>query len=181
MPAISPELAARLHGGYRTEICEQLWEQLPEPLRLTCFDPASTARHPAFSWHRNFKSLDLAALPEPMQREIAWCVWRAVEQGGQVHGAYAQLVRRLGRVLDEDRVVGHPAALSLMDRSLEGWDRALAKSAPSPRPAAVGAQADALGAAHVLPAAAPRLRPARVVGARRVGPPPGLAHPAARA
>jgi len=52
-----------------------------------------------------------------------------LDQGGQVHGAYAQLVRRLGRVLDEDRVAGHPASLSLMDRSLEGWDRALAKAA----------------------------------------------------
>jgi hypothetical protein len=33
-------------GDYREEICQQLWEQIPEPLRLERFDAASTGGHP---------------------------------------------------------------------------------------------------------------------------------------
>lgn len=107
MPSISPELAARLDGGlYRLEVCDGLWAQIPEQLRLVRFDPETTGGHPAFSWHGGFRRLDLGALPEPMQRELAWCVWRAVEQGAPIHHAYVNLARRLAYAREDHRAAG---------------------------------------------------------------------------
>lgn len=127
MPTISPELATRLRGDYREEVCQALWAQIPEPLRLTRFDRESTADHPAFSWEGS-RYLDLGPLPTPMQREIAWCVWRAIDQGGQVHHNYANFARRLRMIIDDDHEAGGPRIASLIDRPLEKWERAMAKA-----------------------------------------------------
>jgi integrase len=130
LPSISPELAARLDGGlYRAEVCDALWGQIPERLRLVRFDAETTGRHPAFSWHDGFQGLDLGALPEPMRRELAWCVWRAVDQGTHIHHAYGNLARRLRYSLEDQRAAGQRTAQSLMDRSLEEWERQLRKGA----------------------------------------------------
>lgn len=128
MPAIGPELASRLRGDYREEVCQALWAQIPEPLRLTRFDRESTADHPAFSWAGSFRELDLGPLPAPMQRELAWCVWRAIDQGGQIHHAYANFARRLRMIIDDDRAADGPRTASLIERPLEEWERAMAKA-----------------------------------------------------
>jgi integrase len=128
LPTISTQLAARLRGDYREEICQQLWEQIPEPLRLERFDAASTGGHPAFSFRRTFQHLDLRPLPEPMRRELAWCLWRVIDQGGQIHGAYVPLVHRLSDIDADDRAADRLPTASLMARSLEEWERAMAKA-----------------------------------------------------
>ncbi len=130
MPSVSPALALRLEGGlFQPEICDSLWAQVPERLRLVCFDRETTGGDSAFSWHQGFRRLDLRRLPEPMQRELAWCIWRAIEQGAPIHHAYGNLVRRLAYALDDESAAGERAAISLMDRSLEGWERELRKGA----------------------------------------------------
>src|SRR6266536_106190 len=44
--------------------------------------------------------LDLSHLPEPMRRELAWCVFRIIEPGGTVPSpGLSMLVRRLGEVI----------------------------------------------------------------------------------
>ena len=130
MPSVSPALALRLEGGlFRPETCDVLWSQVPERLRLVRFDRETTGGHPAFSWHQGFRRLDLGRLPEPMQRELAWCLWRAIEQGAPIHHAYGNLARRLAYALEDESAVGERASTSLMDRSLEGWERELRKGA----------------------------------------------------
>jgi hypothetical protein len=128
LPTISAQLAARLCGDYREEICQQLWGQIPEPLRLERFDAASTGGHPGFSFRRTFQHLDLRPLPEPMRREVAWCLWRVIDQGGQIHGAYVPLVHRLSNIDADDRATNRPPTESLMDRPLEEWERSMAKA-----------------------------------------------------
>lgn len=130
MPAVSPALLRRLEGVlFQPEICDALWAQVPERLRLAYFDTETTGGHRAFSWHQGFRRLDLGELPEPMRRELAWCIWRAIEQGAPIHHAYGNLARRLSYAREDQTAAGEPMAVSLMDRSLEGWERELRKGA----------------------------------------------------
>ena len=53
----------------------------------------------------------LSCLPEPMRREVAWCVFRIIELGGKIPTpALSILVRRVGEVL-ADRAGEAPASL----------------------------------------------------------------------
>jgi len=104
----------------------ELWAQIPADLRRAHFTAQNLPRHPAFRWrteHPKWLELDLRALPEPMQRELAYAFWRLVEQGLQINANYRQLVWRLEQMLDDRRAVGRPAPESLMELSLREWER----------------------------------------------------------
>src|SRR6266536_1687068 len=70
--------------------------------------------------------LDLSHLPEPMRRELAWCVFRIIEPGGTVPSpGLSMLVRRLGEVI-ADRPGQAPI-------SLLGWAAGTGASRSSTR------------------------------------------------
>ncbi|MDF3313732.1 hypothetical protein P3H15_53680, partial [Rhodococcus sp. T2V] len=63
--------------------------------------------------------VDLSPLPEPMRREVAWCVFRIIELGGKIPTpSLSMLVRRLGEVI-ADRAGRAPA--SLLGLSVSDW------------------------------------------------------------
>jgi hypothetical protein len=112
---------------HRPEVTEWLWQEIPSELRLERYTAEAVA-HPAFSWGHGLNPIDLSPLPAAMRRELAWCVWRAIEQGGHIHAAYSALARRLTQVIEDLAPTG-PQPASLMDLALAGWERALRKTA----------------------------------------------------
>jgi integrase len=101
---------------------EQLWAAVPQPMRLTRFAastvPAGYAA--AFCHDPTWQAgVDLSQTPEPMRRELAWCVFRVIELGGKIPTpTLSILVRRLGEVV-ADRGARAPA--SLLDLSVRDW------------------------------------------------------------
>lgn len=83
----SDRLAAALDGSglYSEERNWWLWQQVPSELRLVEFSHRTLPGHPAFHWrlegHPQWRGFDLFSLPEPMQRELAYCVWQVIESG----------------------------------------------------------------------------------------------------
>jgi integrase len=101
---------------------QDLWAGVPQPMRLTCFAestvPAQYAG--AFCHDGTWRAgVDLSALPEPMRREVVWCVFRIIELGGKIPTpGLSMLVRRLAEVLT-DR--GGRAPVSLLGLSERDW------------------------------------------------------------
>ncbi len=101
---------------------EQLWAAVPESLRLSRFAestvPAGYAA--AFCHDRTWQAgVDLSSMPEPMRRELAWCVFRIIGLGGKIPTpTLSILVRRLGEVV-ADR--GGRAPVSLLELSVRDW------------------------------------------------------------
>ena len=87
MLVASDGLAAALDasGLYSEERNWWLWEQVPEELRLVEFSHRTLPAHPAFRWRLkgvgSWRGFDLYSLPEPMQREFAYCFWQIIESG----------------------------------------------------------------------------------------------------
>ena len=99
-----------------------LWAAVPEPMRLSFFAestvPAQYAG--AFCHDGTWRAgVDLSNLPQPMRREVAWCVFRIIEMGGKIPTpGLSMLVRRMGEVL-ADR--GRQAPASLLGLSGRDW------------------------------------------------------------
>jgi len=75
---------------------DDLWAGVPEPMRLSRFAESSVPPQYAGAFCRDGTwraGVDLSQLPEPMRREVAWCVFR----------------HRAGRE-DPDTDVEHPGA-----------------------------------------------------------------------
>jgi integrase len=71
--------------------------------------------------------VDLSCLPEPMRREVTWCVFRIIELGGKIPTpALSILVRRLGEVI-ADRADQAPT--SLLGLSGRDWCQHIAHAA----------------------------------------------------
>lgn len=88
--------------------------------------------HPAFHWRLDgrppWRGFDTCGLPATLQRELAYAIWRIVEQGLLIDLRYRHLVG-WPVILNEDRpAAGRPPLRSLMDAPLEGWERELAKA-----------------------------------------------------
>ena len=82
--------------------------------------------------------VDLSPLPEPMRREVAWCVFRIIELGGKIDVTHMRAcwLRRLGEVI-ADRGGRAPASLlGLSPRGVVPTDPAC--GAPPQRAAAGG-------------------------------------------
>jgi integrase len=101
---------------------DQLWAAVPEQMRLSRFAPDTVPPQyaGAFCHDGTWRAgLDLSGLPEPMSRELAWCVFRIIELGGTIPSpGLSILVRRLGEVI-ADRP-GQPP-VSLLEMSGRGW------------------------------------------------------------
>ena len=161
-------------GLYTEERNLGLWQQVPAELRLTEFSPRTLPDHPAFRWRLGcrpeWRGFDLQPLPEPMQRDLAYCVWRVIDSGLTITAPYARLVNWLIRLVEEQRS-RRARAGAFADRPLAS--RLGARADQGARTAHRETWLAALGAGGLqalLPASADRLRPARVVAARRVEP-----------
>ena len=93
---------------------EDLWANVPEPMRLSRFAESSVPPEyaGAFCHDGTWRAgVDLSPLPEPMRREVVWCVFRIIELGGKIPTpGLSMLVRRLGEVI-ADRAGRAPASL----------------------------------------------------------------------
>jgi len=109
-------------GHCDPSVLEGLWATVPPLMRLTCFSPATVPAQyaGAFCQDGTWRAgIDLSTLPEPMRREVAWCVFRIIELGGKIPTpGLSMLVHRLGEVL-ADR--GDRASTSLLGLSGRDW------------------------------------------------------------
>lgn len=119
-------------GAFCEQRNAQLWQQIPDELRLSEFTARTLPDHPAFHWRLEgrppWRGFDTYALPDTLQRELAYAIWRIVEQGLLIDLPYRHFVGWLVILNDERRNAGRPALRSLMDMSLAGWEREFAKA-----------------------------------------------------
>ncbi len=103
-------------GRCDPQVLEGLWAAVPEQMRLSRFAPDTVPPQYAGAFCHDgtwLAGVDLSHLPDPMHRELAWCVFRIIELGGMIPTpGLSMLVRRLGEV-----IAGHPgqAPVSLLD------------------------------------------------------------------
>jgi integrase len=118
-------------GLYTEQRNLELWQQVPPELRLTEFSPRTLPDHPAFRWRLGcrpeWRGFDLGPLPEPMQRDFAYCVWRVVDSGLTINPPYWQLVNWFIHLTEDVRAAGRPPLRSLIDRSVAEWEHELLK------------------------------------------------------
>ena len=116
-----------LAAGYRPEILQGLWEALPPGMRLTYFSADTVPEEFRGGLaHRRGRpaGVDLSGLPAPMRQELAWCVFRIIEQGGKLDVTHMRaLVRRLGEVISD---LGAGAPVSLAGLALRDWEQQIA-------------------------------------------------------
>ena len=117
-------------GLFTEERNQGLWQQVPAELRLTEFSPQTLPDHPAFRWRLGcrpeWRGFDLGPLPEPMQRDFTYCLWRVIDSGLTITTPYALLVNWFIRLAEEQDRGGRPLR-SLIDRSLQDWEHELIK------------------------------------------------------
>jgi len=122
-------MRAEVAGGYRPEVLRALWEGIPTGMRLTYFSPETVpGEYRAGLAEKRGRStgLDLSALPQPMRTELAWCVFRIIDQGGRVDiGHMRMLVRRLSEVISD---LDTRAPSSLTELSAPDWERQMARA-----------------------------------------------------
>lgn len=129
----SPGLVEALDGSglYTEQRNLELWQQVPPELRLTEFSPRTLPDHPAFRWRLGcrpeWRGFDLGPLPEPMQRDFAYCVWRVVDSGLTITAPYARLVNWFIRLAKESAGAGWPPLRSLIDRPASDWEHDLVR------------------------------------------------------
>ena len=127
----SAALIASLDGSglYTPERNLQVFEQVPVELRLTEFSPRTLPDHPAFHWRlqgrATWRGFDLDGLPEPMQRDFTYCLWRVIDSGLTVIAPYGQLINWFVRLAEETRAAGRPPLRSLIDRPASDWEHEL--------------------------------------------------------
>jgi integrase len=117
-----PDWLEATRGRCDQRVVAGLWATMPEPMRLSRYgestvpaDYAGAFCHDA-TWRAG---IDIGGLPEPMRRELAWCVFRIVELGGKIATpGLSMLVHRLGEVIADH--AGQRLA-SLLDLSVRDW------------------------------------------------------------
>ena len=106
-----------------------LWESVPAGMRATCFSPDTVPgeyRGGLGEKRGRSTALDLSALPEPIRTELAWCVFRIIDQGGRVDiGHMRMLVRRLSDAISD---LGPQAPASLTGLSGRDWEHQMARA-----------------------------------------------------
>ena len=129
----SAALAEALDGSglYTEERNLELWQQVPSELRLAEFSPRTLPDHPAFRWRLGcrpeWRGFDLDGLPEPMQRDFAYCLWRVVDSGLTITAPYALLVNWFIHLAQDPTLAGRPPLRSLIDRSVSEWEHELVR------------------------------------------------------
>src|SRR6266851_3559898 len=125
-------LAEVLDGrtSYTPEGNERLWLATPPGLRQSEFMASTvpTEYRDAFSWPlARHSSIELDRLPQEMQREMAWFIFRTIELGGKIPVAAMQaLIRRLAEATDRRRLTAAGAPCSVMELPLKSWEREIA-------------------------------------------------------
>ena len=118
-------------GLYTPERNLAIFEQVPAELRLTEFSSRTLPDHPAFHWRlegrATWRGFDLGPLPEPMQRDFAYCLWRVIDSGLQITAPYGHLIKWFIRLVEETRGAGRPPLRSLIDSSVSDWERELVR------------------------------------------------------
>jgi integrase len=118
-------------GLYTEQRNLELFQQVPPELRLTEFSPRTLPDHPAFRWRLGcrpeWRGFDLGPLPEAMQRDFAYCLWRVVDSGLTINPPYWQLVSWFIHLAEDVRAAGRPPLRSLIDRSIAEWEHELIK------------------------------------------------------
>lgn len=116
-------------GGYRPDVLRALWESVPAGMRLTCFGPDTVPneyRGGLGEKPGRSTALDLSEMPEPIRTELAWCVFRIIDQGGRVDiGHMRMLARRVSDVVGD---LGPHAPTSLTGLSARDWEHQMARS-----------------------------------------------------
>jgi integrase len=118
-------------GLYTPERNLAIFEQVPPELRITEFSSRTLPDHPAFHWRlegrATWRGFDLGPLPEPMQRDFAYCLWRVIDSGLQITAPYGHLIKWFIRLVEETRGAGRPPLRSLIDSSVSDWERELVR------------------------------------------------------
>jgi integrase len=118
-------------GLYTPQRNLAIFERVPPELRLTEFSSRTLPDHPAFHWRlegrATWRGFDLGLLPEPMQRDFAYCLWRVIDSGLQITAPYGQLIKWFIRLVEETRGAGRPPLRSLIDSSVSDWERELVR------------------------------------------------------
>jgi integrase len=109
---------------HHEQVADRLWAEIHAGMRLSRFhastvpDQYRNAFVNSSAWRAG---IDLSALPAPMRRELAWCVFRIIELGGKVPTpALGMLGRRLSEVIAD---LGAEAPSSLTGLPAETWLR----------------------------------------------------------
>jgi integrase len=101
---------------------DALWGAVPEQLRLSRFAQDTVPPQYAGGFCRDGTwraGVDLSHLPEPMRRELAWCVFRIIEMGGTIPTpGLSMLVHRLGEVIADG---SGQAPVSLLGMPCPQW------------------------------------------------------------
>ncbi len=99
------ELIEAARGRADPQALEALWAAVPEQMRLLRFaqDTVPPQYAGAFCHDGTWRAgVDLSHLPEPMRREVAWCIFRIIDLGGTIPTpGLNMLVRRLGEVIGD--------------------------------------------------------------------------------
>jgi integrase len=107
------------------QFADGLWQEVPAGLRLSRFCPATVPDQyrGAFTNSTAWRAgIDLSHLPGPMQRELAWCMFRVIGLGWKISTpALSMLARRLGEVIAG--LSGHQAPVSLTGLPADAWLR----------------------------------------------------------
>ncbi|MCX4750313.1 tyrosine-type recombinase/integrase [Kitasatospora sp. NBC_01287] len=114
-------------GLFQAEELQAMWDGVPQRFRTVeltsgALGSADLAAFLVATHQRSFR-LRFGQLPEPMDREMAWCCWRIVELGGRVPvGALGSMLTWLARAVEDDPELRG----SLMDHTPRAWERAVA-------------------------------------------------------
>jgi integrase len=110
-------------GAHRAVILDAMWDTVPAALRPAGISldglPAEYAG--AFTRSRTHGfTIDLTGLPQTLQRELSWCMFRIIGRGGKVTvGNMAIFTRWLGVIIEDSL----PAVHSLTDLGPGEWLR----------------------------------------------------------
>jgi integrase len=109
--------------------------------------------------------VDLTGLPEPMRKELAWCIWRIIELGGRVYITHTRMLARW--IADTVNDLGLRAPQSLSQMSTQDWLHKMTlsvrrRTGSLPGPATATNIREQLRRCHRLLAAAYDTRPWRL-------------------